>query len=276
MSENEFSSAFSSAFDAEGDYPVICIPVDWSCKTDEEMADITPAQRVRAEAFAQTAIQVLTGRQLGNCPITVRPCLAGCLSMDPSYKSGGGLLNPYLRNGKWYNTCGCNPTDCACTYFERIVLAGPVARIVEVKVDGVVIPSTDYRVDNHRELVPLNGQEWLHCQEMTEPDTEPGTMSVTYVRGAEIDALGAFVAGLLASEYLNACSGAECRLPSSVVSMARQGISYEFGESVFPNNKTGMDEVDLWVQSWNPYNVKSPSRVFSVDKMPHRQVTWRS
>ena len=56
--------------------------------------------------------------------------------------------------------------------------------------------------------------------------------------------------------------------------MARQGVQFTFGPEVFPNGRTGIDSVDLWVESWNPYKVKSPSRIYSVDKVRPRQTTW--
>lgn len=267
--EDEFSSAFSVAFDAP---PDVCIDVDWSCIPEAEFAEYTPDQVAIAEMLAQASIRVLTGGQFGTCPITVRPCVIGCLSGNDFLASTGQpWMVPYMRDGRWYNACGCrNTIDCSCRSLTRIVLRGPVGKIHSVKVDGQVVDPAFYRLDNSRELVRLGGPEWPSCQDMSLSPNDVGTMSVTYTRGAVLDRLGQFVAGMLAKEYLNACTGRECRLPSYVESMARDGVTMDFSEGMFPGNRTGIDEVDVWVQSWNPYKVKAPAAVYSPDAMPMR------
>lgn len=252
-----------------------CITVNWDC--NPEVRDATDpetvANRERAELFAQATIQVLTGRQLATCPIIVRPCVSGCVAYTDAVLSVPFVV-PFIENGIWYNSCGCKPADCSCKELTVIRLAGPVADILEVTVDGVSVDPAHYRVDNSSQLVRLGGVEWPSCQDMAAPTTAPGTMSVEYVRGAALDTLGEFVAGLLANDYLNACNGGECSLPAGVTSIARQGVQVEFGSEMFPGGRTGIDAVDVWVESWNPYKVKSPSRIHSVDKVRPRQTTW--
>lgn len=251
-----------------------CINVDWSCVPQEEFEEYSDAQVERAELLAQSAIQVLTGRQVGNCPVVVRPCVTRCAQTTGGAIDGGPWMRPFIRDGQWYNTCGCGPEDCGCGTLTRILLEGPVGDIVEVRLDGEVLDPSTYRVDNGRELIRLSGPEWPSCQDMSAPISAEGTMAVTYVRGAALDRLGEFVAGLLAQEFLNACVGRECRLPSYVQSMSREGVSMDFSEGVFPGNRTGIDEVDIWVASWNPYKTKSPARVFSPDSVSRRRTTW--
>lgn len=274
--ENEFSPAFSTAFDASalvnsGVQP--CIDVNWlACMTAEEYNALEPEQVLVAELFAQSIIQQLTGFQVGMCPITVRPCLASCF--ESSGVQEFSIVNPHIRDGVWYNTCGCSPRGCECSWVEHIYLDGPVGAVTEVKVDGAVVDPAYYRVDNFTDLVRVGGPEWPTCQDMSAPDTEVGTMSVSYVRGAALDPLGGVVAGILAREYLQACKGAECRLPASVVSLTRQGVSMQFDQGVFPGGVTGIDTVDLWIRQWNPYGIKSPTRVKSPDAAGNRRTTW--
>lgn len=253
-----------------------CIEVDWSCLTEEQQEALDPVKKARAELFAQTAIRVLTGGQVGTCPITVRPCVASFCETSIWAPWSGLPWVPFIRDGVWYNGCGCRARDCSCSRLTEIHLDGPVGGVPIVKVDGVeLVSGADFRVDVRDTLVRLDGPEWPTCQDMAKPDTEVGTMSVTYVKGVALDSMGQFVAGLLAQQYLLACEGGKgCRLPSSVVSIVRQGTTMEFGRSVFPNNRTGIIEVDLWVQSWNPYGVKSPATVFNPDLMAPRQTQW--
>lgn len=250
-----------------------CITVDWSCVPDEELQSYSAEQIERAELLAEAAIRVLTAGQVGNCPTTVRPCTAGCAETYQTF-GGAGWMTPVIRDGQWYNTCGCKPSDCACSNLTTIRLQGPVASIEEVTLNGQVLDPSFYRVDNQRELVRLGGPEWPACQDMAAPLTDEGTMGVSYVRGAKLDRLGEFVAGLLAQEFLNACVGRECRLPSYVQSMSREGVSMDFSEGMFPGGRTGIDEVDVWVASWNPYQSKGPSRVYSPESISHRETTW--
>lgn len=263
--ENEFSSAFSAAFDMEGERA--CIVVDWSCIPDEDLLELDPDIKLRAELFAQAAIRVLTGGQVGNCPVTVRPCVSGCAPASP-------IMNPEIRDGRWYNTCGCPAERCSCSALTKIILKGPVGGIAGVYVDGSPVSPSYYRVDNGNELIRLGGPEWPTRQDMTLPDTEVGTMAVTYYQGAVLDKTGEFVAGILAKEFLDACEGRECRLPFGVESLSRQGVNLDFSGGLFPGNRTGIEEVDIWVAAWNPYAQKSPSMVFSPDELGDRRVTW--
>lgn len=254
---------------------VTCITVDWSCMPDEEVDALNPVMKERAERFAQMAIRILTAGQVGGCPITVRPCVSSCTSSTLFAPWAGLPWVPFLRDGVWYNGCGCTPTDCSCSTLTTINLAGPVGSVPVVKVDGVTLVSgQDYRVDKQDRLVRLGGPEWPTCQDMTLDDTEVGTMSVEYVQGVTLDTMGEFVAGLLAMEYLNACNNKKCRLPATVTSVVRQGVTMEFGKEIFPGGRTGMQEVDLWVATWNPYKVKMPSMVFSPDVMQPTQTQW--
>lgn len=252
-------------YDSDGELP--CIAVDWSCLTDEQQAALDPDAKTRAELLAQNTIRVLTGGQVGNCPILVRPCIAGCGVDFP-------ILNPVIRDGRWYNTCGCPAEDCSCVALTKVILKGPVGGIVEVKVNGEALDPAMYRVDNGNELVRISGPTWPTCQDMTLADDQPGTMSVSYFQGAALDRVGRFVAGVLAKEYLDACNGEECRLPFGVSSLTRQGVDFDFSAGLFPGNRTGIEQVDIWVAAWNPYSQKAPSMIFSPDEMGHRQTTW--
>ena len=279
MGINEFGGGFSTAFDPLGSglASALCISVDWSPYGDQAAIDaLDPFQKLSAEHFAQMAIRVLTGFQVGNCPITVRPCAASCLN-SAAWIPGTAPYTPYINNGQWFNTCGHRPDGCSCDdTLEKIILPGPVGDVIEVKVDGAILPTTAYRVDNSNELIRLGGEVWPTSQDMALADTAVGTMSVTYVRGVLLDTMGQLIAGLLAIQYLNASEGKECQLPSSVTSLSRQGVQMEFGPDVFPNGLTGIEAVDLWVRSWNPYSVKSPARIYSPDQSQARQATWMS
>lgn len=255
-----------------------CYEVDWSCVDQDTLSNTDAEVVARAEIFALAAIRILTGFQAGVCPVTIRPCIARCRESKTWLTAEGGDMpwTPYIFNGQWLNSCGCQAKSCSCTNLTEIALEGPVGGVFEVKVDGIVQDQTDYRVDNLNRLVRLGGEEWPICQDMSLQDTEVGTMSVSYSIGVPWDSTAAFIAGVMAKEYLNACTGGDCRLPSNVVSVTRQGATIELDKDLFPNMTTGIYEVDIWVRSINPYAAKGVSGVFSPDRPLSRQTTWRA
>lgn len=256
-----------------------CFGVDWSCMDEDEynaLVDSDPDLIAMAENLAAMTLRRLSGYQVGNCPITVRPCVGSC--MDAQVAPRGSvfpLWSPYIRDGRWYNSCGCTPRGCSCTELTEIVLGGPVGRVDTVVVDGVtLVEGTDYRVDNGNVLVRLAGPEWPTCQDMTADPTTVGSgaMAVTYVKGAVADTTAERVAGILAKEYLDACRGNDCRLPASVTSLTRQGVSMDFSSQSFPEGLTNIPEVDAWIKFWNPYLKRVPAQVFSPDRAAERTV----
>lgn len=253
----------------------VCWPVDWSCVENED--DIDPITKARAEAMATSALRSLTGYQVGGCPVTVRPCSLGC-GLRSGYQvwpiTGQPGAGPFINTaGRWVNGCGCG-TDCSCTSLSEVLLPGPVGRIDEVVVDGVILGSTDYRVDNGNRLVRLDGDLWPVCQDMAAAPGDPGTFMVTYLRGIPVDGQAAYVAGLLAYEFAKACDGENCVLPKGVTNIARAGVTMEIEPGTFPNMATGIFAVDAWLRTINPYAVTLPAQIFSPDRPATRTSTF--
>lgn len=248
-------------------------PLDPACLTDEWEA-MDPEVQERAQALATATLRRLSGYRVGGCPITVRPCVRACAT--PGLMTGGRSWGPsLLADGTWVNTCGCH-TDCSCVALCEVRLGPPVGPVFEVKVDGVAIPATDYRVDT--DLLVWTGSEpcpWPACQNMAADDTEVGTFSVRYLNAYPPDALAAYAAGVLAVEFGKACSGSKCRLPTNVVSVARQGVAYEVSAGTFPNGTTGIREIDVWIGLWNPLGLTQATSVWSPDIGSPRVVNAR-
>jgi hypothetical protein len=286
--DNEFSDAFSSAFDAlVSDYPSpldICWPVNWdACPTD---LDPTPEVRAIAEAFAAQTLRMLTGYRVGGCSVTVRPCNRSCLpgtwltapdigALFAGANGGYFGMSPYVGpTGAWMNACGCAGDGCSCTRVQEVLLPTTVGvgKIDSVIVDGVTLPSSAYRVDNHNRLVRQDGGTWPICQDMNLPLGEEDTWSVTYLDGNPVDGIGAFVAGLLAAEYVKACAGADCALPPNVQTITRQGITMQLDPEMFTGGATGVRAVDDYIRIWNP-TTSLPSGIYSLDAPKGRRVT---
>lgn len=204
----------------------------------------------------------LTGRQWpGVCSETIRPC---------GIRSGRGGTRPrsygdHHYRGDW---CGCNrPRSCGCRRLPEFRLPNyPVIEVTEVKIDGAVLPGSEYRVDDWRYLVRLPDADdvrdgWPCCQDLALADTEDDTWSVAYSWGADPPQGGVVAAAALGCQLALACNpeavaGGQCRLASNVQSVVRQGVSMEFGivmdpTALFTDGRTGLPEVDLWVASVN-------------------------
>lgn len=243
-------------------------PVDSACFGDDW--DALPEHvKARSLALASATLERLTAGRVKACPVTVRPCSPRC---------GRGLAftgrgwEPYIDSGgQWVNGCGCVTLDCGCTGSAEVTLAPPVGRVVEVKIDGAVVPPTAYRVDDGFRLVRTDGEQWPTTQDVVLPDTEVGTFSVTYVNGYPPDSMAAYAAGVLAYEFARACTGSgKCRLPAGVTSIVRQGVSLQVVTGSFPDGNTGLREVDAFVALWNPRHMAQESQVIVPGARRHR------
>lgn len=275
----------------------MCFPpgADWSCAYDADtLAQMRANPEVeatmeRAEAMAWMTLAALTAYQVGVCPITVRPCLAGCggggtWMTAPVLSQGhyAGVwpgayqaLAPHVSaSGAWVNSCGCKSTDCSCSALCEAILPGPVGSIVEVWVNGAVLDRTAYRVDNGDRLVRTDGDCWPSCQDMSQDAHGTDAFSVRYYRGAGPNPMTLWAAGVLANEFFQACSGKDCRLPAGVTSVSRQGISFEVQTGLFTNGYTGIPEVDAVIGLYNPGGLRQAPVIASPDSRRSRMTTW--
>lgn len=245
-------------------------PLDPAC-FDEDWEALDPETKARASSLASATLHRLTGYRVGGCPIKVRPCTRGCArgSVWPSYYSmaGAGGLSWYPVNfgGVWVNSCGCT-SDCSCGALCEVSLPAPVGTLYEVKVDGVVLPTTDYRLDGSVLLYTGIGDcPWPACQNMAVDDDQPDTFAVTYLNSYPPDQAAAYACAVLAMEFAKACTGSTCRLPPGVTSVVRQGVSFTLPTGAFPDGLVGLREVDAWVALWNPDGRRRATTVWSPD-----------
>lgn len=272
--------------------PDFCWPVDTSCVGDWDDWETEPdpeadppvigvpryseADKARAIAYAGQSMRLLTGFRVGGCPITVRPAAERC--RERTWRTypvmGSAPWTPVSIGGHWINlACGHGGGACGCLGAREVRLYGNPGRssIVEVKVDGMVLDPTAYRLDPGALLVRLDGEPWPMCQDLAKADTEPGTWSVTYTPGVPVDGLGAAAAGRLAAEFVKACADGQCDLPVTVTQVVREGVTLTLGVGAFPGGRTGIREVDAYLERWNPHGLTTPSTVHSPDvRRPRR------
>lgn len=234
----------------------------------------------------EAATEVLwnkTARRFGVCEVAYRPCRTGCDSAwwaSPAWGSigwgGGGYGWPYpaLVGGRWFNLgCGFCGDSCSCTVLHQIVLPSPVAGITAVKVDGVVLAPSAYRVDDWDKLVRLDGEAWPLCNDLNLPDTEPGTWSVTAVYGEAVPALGRLAVGELALHLVaGLCAATGCRTHAATVKeITRQGVRKQFFSADSPSGQIGLYLSDLFVSTFNPAR-SSPAAIYDMDRPHYRRV----
>lgn len=212
--------------------------------------------KARALALATSSLITLTYGRVGTCPITVRPCL--------STPCGCGEWDPHRTDSQWY-VCGSCSKRCAPAF--EIDLDGPVGYIESIKVDGdfLALDNGDWRIDNGHLLVwQGSGPSPIPTsQNLSKPDTEVGTWSITYSQSHAVPNDGRIAVALLAEEFAKACSkSGSCGLPKGVTSVVRNGVTFSIEAGLFPGGLTGIEIVDQFILKWAPAG--APTRTASV------------
>lgn len=256
-------------------------PVIW-CNAELEFPNSDPdVQAVILDAIsgASNLLYSRTAQQFGLCEVTLRPCRNDCNDMWRfnnwfQWTPGRQWPFPTLIDGMWFNLgCGSCVGGCSCKRISEALLPGPVHDIVEVKVDGVVLPASAYRVDDHRLLVRTDGGVWPRCQDLNLSDDQPGTWSATPRFGEEVPDLGQRAVGELAGEWALFCLGRECRLPQPVQQIARQGVQVTFVDpgQLLENGLIGLYFPDLFIKTYNPQALAQRPQVYDVDNPQWRR-----
>lgn len=226
--------------------------------------------------IASDILWALSGRQFGLCEVTLRPCRRDCFGGFWPYDTwsqwtGANWPRPVLFDGVWFNVaCGSCPGSCSCTELEEMRLPGQVFDIVEVKVDGAVLPASSYLFYDNRTLVRVDGQRWPVCNDLNKADTQVGTWSVKARFGTPVPELGKKAVGELAKQLALFCVGGPCQLPQPIQSVSRQGvdITYIDPNELIDAKRTGLYLPDLFISTYNPQGLQARAQVFDIDG-PH-------
>ena len=247
--------------------------------TGDDVADCCSVETSSASLFDHVATQAsdllfeVSGRlYAGTCERTVRP---GCDSCYCGYQvlSRGYVIGPW----DWgYPLMLCDSCLLACDP-SLIKLAGvPVREVSEVKIDGDVVDPSDYTLVNDRYLMRNDTGRWPVSQNLTLPDTEDGTFSITYTYGADPPSLGVSAAAQLACELYKECNGDTCVLPKGTTRVTRQGITIDklaFTAWTFRDGRwaTGLPLVDAFLSMGNPSGLIRRPTFWSPGKHQYAQ-----
>jgi hypothetical protein len=159
---------------------------------------------------------------------------------------------------------------------HTVELPAPVASIVQIKVDGAILPTGSYAVYDQRTLIRTDGAAWPLCNDLNLMDTQAGTWSVTATVGTEIPELGRMAVGELTEQFARACLNDGCQLPSPVQALVRQGVSMTFLDptQVFGDGKVGLYLCDLFISTVNPGGISARAQAIDVDGPRPRRLTW--
>jgi hypothetical protein len=205
--------------------------------------------------YAEEAVQAasyilwqLSGRRFAGLSTSTEIYRSTPSSLDDiiALSVSGGMVN--------VRCSGCGATHCVW------LRQRPVRDIVELTVDGAVVPSNKYILLDRNRIVPSS------------PTTCWGTSTadivVTYTHGAEVPAAGLLAAKELANQILYSASNDDrCRLPDRVTSISRQGVSWTIidPQDFLDKGRTGLYLVDLFLKTVNPTGSRVRARVFSPD-----------
>jgi hypothetical protein len=174
--------------------------------------------------------------------------LAGC-SYDERMR---GWWNPTIGMFTYVPTPG--PAPARAGGYIRL-RSRPVRSVLSVSIGGVLQDPSSYELLDGSTIALRGG--WGLCS----------TPEITYTFGVDPPPLGRMAARRLANELLAAARGDECKLPTNVTSVSRQGLSFEIWDpqAFLDKGHTGLYEVDLFVATVNPGKAKKRPRVFSPD-----------
>lgn len=247
----------------------------WCLETDlptDRLADVPDSDIGRMIGAATDILYCFSGRQFRTGRSRIRPS-----SINSSYGTQS-YLYPYSSmsgyGAAWGFAAGWSWTAVGMGWWQNgqdlseILLNGPVTRINEVWVDGVLLDPSQYTLYDGRRLVrnlDPSGQSssaWPWNQNLQIPITYPGTALIDYEWGRPPPDSGWLACVELATELALAVGGSDrSTLANRVVSMASEGISVQVGDSLsyIREQLTSLPLCDLFIQAYNPQKLRRRS-----------------
>lgn len=179
---------------------------------------------------------------------------------DPAYWGSGSYWAPYgMAAGFFWREQG-----------KILTLPGPILDIRAIRLSGVLLDPSAYRIVDWSEVVRTDGGVWPMRGFIS--DVVPA-IEIDYSFGQAPPQVGRMAAASLARELVLAFVGDDtCRLDRRVKAIIREGITEQMGlglpgisESLRDGN-TGIPEVDLFVHTHNPSHLKRSARLLGMGR----------
>jgi hypothetical protein len=242
--------------------------------------DVINAILAQAASGATEILHMLSGQQFpGKCgPVTIRP-VARPLNGD----NLGAITRQWSYGGVGSNASLGSAMPSVVPHYgaeyapEIILYDFPIREILEVKIDGVVIPPEEYELREFKKLIrvrptssftPTERWGWPTSQIQDLPDTQEGTFSITYTYGQDPGTMGRLACIELAQAIALPMLGDWKRFPERMTAMTRQGVSAQVASftDALANGGTGFYNIDLWLAAINPTKARRRGRVWSPDR----------
>lgn len=245
-----------------------CVTWDpiWNCSLSSAAMAVTGT----ALSMATEVLWNMSGQRFGLCQLTIRPCRADCGQNFTDWWQWGNQMypRPTWLNGVWYNlTCGGCADGCSCAVVETVKLPSPVADILEVVIEDVVLSPTAYRLDDWRLLRRTDGGIWPICNNLG-ANSGPNTWSITLRFGETVPVMARAAVGELAAEFAKmlACD-ASCRLPWNTQSVSRQGVDITLLDPTlaFAEGRIGLPLCDLFLTMIDGKHQRAHAEVVDFD-----------
>lgn len=221
-------------------------PIVWP--TGFDLSEYSPLVVDLARDAAEAILWALTGRRFGTTTTTEKYRIADNGVCGVHWQDDAGL---------WYSTA-----DVARAPGIRLVHT-PVREIVSVSVAGSQLVAGDWFL-NGAELMRTGG--WWP----TVAADQAANIVVTYKWGEDLPSIAQLAMGEVAAEFLTGFTTGVCKLPSGIVTIARQGVTKSFDPTaIFADGRIGLPIADAWIKSDNPSGLRRRSRVYSPD-LPRR------
>lgn len=141
----------------------------------------------------------------------------------------------------------------------------PVVDVLQVRVDGVVVPPSAYQLRDRKTLERVDGGVWPCDQDLTLPATDLGTFEVQAVHGIEPPEAGKVACAIYAVELAKSFCNLDCALPQRTQYATRQGVSTILMDplNVIDKGMVGLPIVDSWIRSVNPHGRRKRAKMIS-------------
>jgi hypothetical protein len=245
---------------------------------NQDVIDVICAE---CAAAATETLYQKSGKQFtGLCgPVTIRPVFRPTNADTRGWVFAGGGGWGYGWGASAMGNLGMPPVLALYAEERGAVIElydYPVNEILQVKIDGVVIPSDEWELRDFRwllrmrptsDFVPTQRWGWPTSQIPDLPDTQQGTFSITYTYGQDPGQMGRMAAVALAEFFALPLLGNPTAFPQRVTSITRQGVTTQIASSIdiIKTGSTGIPLVDLWLNSVNPKQLTRKPRVWSPD-----------
>lgn len=221
---------------------------------DQATVDATDETALEAlRRLGQSLLWGLTGRRFGWATTTDEcyyPAGFGECCVGPWHDEFGWLNRPPIDSGH----------DCCQIGLDN----RPVIRVDEVRVNGVVLDASLYRLNTSN--VMRLGACWPRAAACDDPP-----VCIDYTWGIVLPDEGKLALGEFMCEGIKGLTGQACRLPGRLVANVRQGTSQQFesAQDYIANGLIGLPLGDAWIRAVNPARLVQRSRVYSPD-LPRR------